>query len=520
MGKRKIIALMAAMVLAITGCMGAFAEGASQEGAQFAAFQSAGRNYVAVQTDGADGYAFTVNGQAVEPVAVTTDGSVVRLPVEGSGEVSVVADKDGQSVGSVLTVSEADGAPTVSDGYLYGVSAMSFADFWYGELEDVASPGATFDLANPDETTTSAEYLAYSDGSTKGEDSYVGVQKNTYDNDSGMYDAVTRATVGYGVYRASFAHTVELTRDDKTTEVYNNEIVVDPEAPTGYRVDENTTGAEGVVLSSNTRIDTENSQNYTPDTTTTFEESVAAGGAGYTITGLKRVTVKVDAEALANAAALDALGLGNVQTQAFLAKAEQIHFDDSITAQSAYAVKELLPNGIYGAREVNESAEAMDPGAAWIGDGSNGSKAVANNDGYTDVTVYVYFDQYGGYTRGSIANLTEETLDTLYADSEGATTYAENKEAGDKPPRSCTTRSTSRAPSSSGPAPTPRSIRRTTCSAATCCTRIPTSLSTTATTSRSPLPGTSRALRSWATAITASRSLPTGIRTQSWRRAT
>lgn len=129
MGKRKIIALMAAMVLAITGCMGAFAEGASQEGAQFAAFQSAGRNYVAVQTDGADGYAFTVNGQAVEPVAVTTDGSVVRLPVEGSGEVSVVADKDGQSVESVLTVSEADGAPTVSDGYLYGVSAMSFADF-------------------------------------------------------------------------------------------------------------------------------------------------------------------------------------------------------------------------------------------------------------------------------------------------------------------------------------------------------------------------------------------------------
>ena len=310
-----------------------------------------------------------------------------------------------------------------SDEYLYGYTEMSYADFWYGELENPAACDS-FDLENPDLTAQSEEYQHYSYSSADDADPYAGVQKNTWDNDSGMYDAVSRATVGYGLYRASFANTVEVKLDDGSTQVFSNEIDADETAPTGYSILLNTTEVPGIEFAAGTRLDTEATTGYTPDTNTVYADSVA----GYRITGLKKVPVKVKKSVVDAAKELTDAGETNGQLEAFNAQLEKITFVDEMTS---YACKELYANGIYGARELNENAQVLDAGEAYLGNGENKTKDIAHGDGFADLTMYVYLGAYDGYTRGSILTLDEETLDTLYADTD-TPTYAANKESGDK----------------------------------------------------------------------------------------
>lgn len=307
--------------------------------------------------------------------------------------------------------------------YLYGYTEMSYADFWYGELEN-PTPCNDFDLSDPDLTAQSEEYLHYGYSSSEDEDIYAGVQKNTWDNDSGMYDAVSRATVGYGLFRASFANVVEVKLDDGSKQIYSSEIVEDESAPTGYTINLNTNNVPGIVHSSNTRLDTKNSTGYTPDTNTVYSNSKA----GYRIVGLKNVPVKVKKSTVAAAKALKAMGQTNAQLEAFNAQLEKITFVDDM---DSYACKELYANGIYGAREVNADADVLDPGTAYIGTGKNGTKAIAHGDGFADLTMYVYLGAYDGYTKGSVLSLDEATLNTLYSDSD-TPTYAANKEDADK----------------------------------------------------------------------------------------
>jgi hypothetical protein len=314
---------------------------------------------------------------------------------------------------------------TESTEYLYGYTQMSYADFWYGEIENPAACD-TFDTENPDLTATSEEYLHYSYSSADDADPYAGVQKNTWDNDSGMYDVVSRATVGYGLFRGSFANVVEVKEDDGTKYTFSNEIVADENAPTGYTLNLNTTEVPGVVFSSNTRLDTDNSTGYTPDTNTVYTESVA----GYQLVGLKSVPVKVKKSTVEAAQALTEAGTTNAQLDAFMAQYEKITFVDE-SEMTSYACKELYANGIYSAREVNANAQVKSAGTAYLGNGENGTKAMAHGDGYADLTMYVYLDAFDGYTKGSVTSLDEETLNTLYEGEEKAT-YAENKEAGDK----------------------------------------------------------------------------------------
>ncbi len=309
---------------------------------------------------------------------------------------------------------------TADSEYLYGYTQMSFADFWYGELENPVACDE-FDLENPDLTAQSEEYLHYGYSSSEDADPYIGVQKATWDNDSGMYDAVSRATVGYGLFRAGFANVVEVKMDDGSTQVYSSEIVEDADAPTGYSINVNTNEVPGIALSENTRLDTENTVGYTPNTETTYEESVA----GYRIVALKKVPVKVKKATVEAAQALTEAGTTNAQLEAFNAQLEKITFVDEMTS---YACKELYANGIYGARELNENAQVKDAGAAYLGNGENGTKKVAHGDGFADLTMYVYLDAYDGYSRGSVASLDEASLDTLFEDS----TYADNKEDADK----------------------------------------------------------------------------------------
>lgn len=322
--------------------------------------------------------------------------------------------------GLATTAYAATGTET---GYLYGYTEMSYADFWYGELENPTACDS-FDLKNPDLTAYSDTYLHYSYSSSSDEDIYAGVQKNTWDNDSGMYDAVSRATVGYGLFRASFANVVEVKLDDGTTQTFSNEIVKDDTAPTGYTVNLNTTNVPGIVFSSNTRLDTSKTTGYTPDTNTVYAQSVA----GYKITGLKNVPVKVKKSTVAKAKALTFIGVTNDQLEAFNAQLEKITFVDDM---DSYACKELYANGVYSARQLNANADVIDPGTAYIGDGTNGTKVIAHGDGFADLTMYVYLDAFDGYTKGSLLSLDESRLDTLYAKTSNPT-YVANKESGDK----------------------------------------------------------------------------------------
>lgn len=321
----------------------------------------------------------------------------------------------------LATTAYAAGASDIA--YMYGYTEMSYADFWYGELENPAACDS-FDLENPDLTAYSEEYLHYGYSSAGDTDIYAGVQKNTWDNDSGMYDAVSRATVGYGLFRASFANVVEVKMDDGSKQIYSSEIVKDPSAPTGYSISVNTNNVPGIVHSVNTRLDTKKTVGYTPNTKTVYSKSPA----GYRIVGLKNVPVKVKRATVYMAKALSLFGVSNDQLKAFNAQLDKINF---VSEMDSYACKELYANGVYSARELNPGAKVINPGKAYIGDGTKGTKPIAHGDGFADLTMYVYLDAYDGYTKGSLLSLDEAKLDTLYAGT-SAPTYAENKEKGDK----------------------------------------------------------------------------------------
>ena len=300
-------------------------------------------------------------------------------------------------------------------GTLYGVKDMSFGEFWYGELNTIS-----------DETSAqSAEYLNYSN-SEQTEDIYAGVQKSTWDNDSGMYDAITRATVGYGIYRAAFIHNVELTRDDGTKELYGHEIYRDPDAPAGFSVDLNTTNTLGIGMTANTRLDAANTTNYTPDTNTTYDTCIAAGGGGYTILGIRKVPVAVTATALVEAVIANVAGVDAGINADFLAAVAGI---SDIDTAALYGAKTLYAGGVFGPRNTAiGQADTVLTGDVFLGDGTDGTKGVAHGDGYADLTLYIYYEDFAQYTRGSIATLDEATLDTLYKSSES--TFAANREAG------------------------------------------------------------------------------------------
>ena len=370
--------------------------------------------------------AMRAKGGLLQPKAVITYGEAAYLidAVIGGilplGQVIVAGTiyEYGTDVkGTKLGSSDIYYAPvgTALSGTLYGEKDMSFGEFWYGELNKVTD--AT--------SAQSAEYLNYSN-SKKTEDIYEGVQKNTWDNDSGMYDAITRATVGYGIYRAAFVHNVELTRDDGTKELYGHDIYRDPDAPAGFSVDLNITNTLGIGMTANTRLDAKNTTNYTPDTNTTYDESVAAGGGGYTILGIRNVPVSVDAVKLVEAVIASASGVNAGINADFLAAVEGIK---NVDKTPLYGAKALYAGGVFGERDTKTAkAETTLTGRVFLGDGSDGTKGVAHGDGYADLTMYVYFEDFEKYTRGSIGTLDEATLNTLYTSSES--TFQANKEAG------------------------------------------------------------------------------------------
>ena len=346
------------------------------------------------------------NGQIMIAGTIYHYGKTAAIDINGTAV-------QGKQIGSSGVYYAPEG--TALSGTLYGEKDMTFAEFWYGELNTVTNLTSA----------QSKEYLNYG-VSEKTEDIYAGQQKETWDNDSGMYDAITRATVGYGIYRAAFIHNVELTRDDGTKELYSHEIYRDADAPAGFSVDLNTTNTLGIGMTANTRLDAKATTNYTPNTKLTFDESVAAGGGGYTILGIRYVPVSVDAVKLVEALIANASGAQTTINKDFLAAVEGI---GNLSGTSAYGTKALYDGGVFGARDTKIArADNALSGEVFLGDGNDGTKEVAHGDGYADLTMYIYMSDFEKYTKGSIATLDETTLDTLYASKES--TFAKNEEAG------------------------------------------------------------------------------------------
>lgn len=88
---------------------------------------------------------------------------------------------------------------------------------------------------------------------------------------------------------------------------------------------------------------------------------------------LENVNVEVNKELLANAMAIDALGLGNEQTEAFLSKARQISFDER-GSEGIYAVKRLVSSGVFSQRVIHETADAEAVSAQFVSE-ENGTNA-------------------------------------------------------------------------------------------------------------------------------------------------
>ena len=110
---------------------------------------------------------------AVMESAVLADYAAV--PAE---TVTTTEESSTEVVTEAATEGSASEDAESADEYLYGYTEMSYADFWYGELENPAACDS-FDLENPDLTAQSEQYQHYSYSSTNDADPYAGVQKNT-----------------------------------------------------------------------------------------------------------------------------------------------------------------------------------------------------------------------------------------------------------------------------------------------------------------------------------------------------
>ena len=293
--------------------------------------------YVATLEKPMSDYTFTFNGTAVTPTAVNAEKTIVKY------------------------------SDNALSGYKFAKKTLTYGEYWYAETSDgfngtlsteFAKNGAVAEIPDSYTATQSAD------------DKYAATGANT---DAGMYDAVSRATTGYGLGRLSFTQAVDALNSAGEMAPFSSSIKYE-------------NGAYTVVRSDNAKADFG------------YDGSSNRGSNGkITATGIKDVVVAVSKDMAVNAEILKNVSGYEAQAQKVSDEIASLNFDADLNENNVYAYKELNANGLYGKRVVNDNVSVKNVG--------NYSEANTNDDNkftvntkyakrFGDVTFLVYFDDY------------------------------------------------------------------------------------------------------------------------------
>ncbi len=293
--------------------------------------------YVATLEKPMSDYTFTFNGTAVTPTAVNAEKTIVKY------------------------------SDNALSGYNFAKKTLTYGEYWYAETSDGFNGTLSTEFAK---NGTVAEIPDSYTASQSADDKYAA---NGADTDAGMYDAVSRATTGYGLGRLSFTQAVNALNSNGEMAPFSSSIKYE-------------NGAYTVVRPDNAKADFG------------YDGSSNRGSNGkITATGIKDVVVAVSKDMAINAEILKNVSGYEAQAQKVSDEIASLNFDADLNENNVYAYKELNANGLYGKRVVNDNVSVKNVG--------NYSEANTNDDNkftvntkyakrFGDVTFLVYFDDY------------------------------------------------------------------------------------------------------------------------------
>lgn len=293
--------------------------------------------YVATLEKPMSDYTFTFNGTAVTPTAVNAEKTIVKY------------------------------SDNALSGYKFAKKTLTYGEYWYAETSDgfngtlsteFAKNGAVAEIPDSYTATQSAD------------DKYAA---NGADTDVGMYDAVSRATTGYGLGRLSFTQAVNALNSNGEMAPFSSSIKYE-------------NGAYTVVRPDNAKADFG------------YDGSSNRGSNGkITATGIKDVVVAVSKDMAVNAEILKNVSGYEAQAQKVSDEIASLNFDADLNENNVYAYKELNANGLYGKRVVNDNVSVKNVGNYSEANTNDNNKFTVNTKyakRFGDVTFLVYFDDY------------------------------------------------------------------------------------------------------------------------------
>ncbi len=293
--------------------------------------------YVATLEKPMSDYTFTFNGTAVTPTAVNAEKTIVKY------------------------------SDNALSGYNFAKKTLTYGEYWYAETSDGFNGTLSTEFAK---NGTVAEIPDSYTASQSADDKYAA---NGADTDAGMYDAVSRATTGYGLGRLSFTQAVNALNSNGEMAPFSSSIKYE-------------NGAYTVVRPDNAKADFG------------YDGSSNRGSNGkITSTGIKDVVVAVSKDMAVNAEILKNVSGYEAQAQKVSDEIASLNFDTDLNENNVYAYKELNANGLYGKRVVNDNVSVKNVGNYSEANTNDNNKFTVNTKyakRYGDVTFLVYFDDY------------------------------------------------------------------------------------------------------------------------------
>jgi hypothetical protein len=294
-------------------------------------------------------YKFTFDGKTVTPTAVNDEKTVVKYTADS------------------VDLSEKK----------YAKTALTYGEYWYTETSDGYLGTLTTSFVKDGEV---AEIPASYTASQSNDDEYGATGADT---DAGMYDAVSRATTGYGLGRLSFTQTVIAKTASGDEKQFKSDVTED-------------NGTYTIVRPENAKDEFG------------YDSAQNRGSNGeFKAVGFEDVVVAVSKDMAVNAEILKNIDGYEEQAKAVSDIISNLSFDDSLTYDNVYDYKELNANGLYGKRVVNENVSVKD-----IGNYSEANTTADNaftvntkyGRRYGDVTFLFYFDDYKDMKKDSASS--------------------------------------------------------------------------------------------------------------------
>lgn len=293
--------------------------------------------YVATLENPMSDYTFTFNGTAVTPTAVNAEKTIVKY------------------------------SDNALSGYKFAKKTLTYGEYWYAETSDGFNGTLSTEFAK---NGTVAEIPDSYTATQSADDKYAATGADT---DAGMYDAVSRATTGYGLGRLSFTQAVNALNNAGEMAPFSSSIKYE-------------NGAYTIVRPDNAKADFG------------YDGSSNRGSNGkITATGIKDVVVAVSKDMAVNAEILKNVSGYEAQAQKVSDEIASLNFDADLNESNVYSYKELNANGLYGKRVVNDNVSVKNVGNYSEANTNDNNKFTVNTKyakRFGDVTFLVYFDDY------------------------------------------------------------------------------------------------------------------------------